>query len=497
MAEEKSFLNAIKWAYTGNWGERSFSALFTFVLAAILGPKDFGIVAIAMVYISFLQLFLDQGFMAALIQRKNLEPGHLDAVFWMDVVLSLFLVGMSVLLGGWWAVKNHAPEAAHLVSVLSLCIPIEGLAAVQGAILSRNLDFRALSIRSNIAVIISGVIGIGMALAGFRVWALVAQQIVRDSVALILLWKLSPWRPRFTFSWTHLKDLVGFSISNFTAQLGLFAEGQTASIFLGLFFGPVAVGLYRVADRLVNSVVVMATTSIQAVSLPEFARNQANPVELRKSALTSIRLSSAMTLPALSGMAAVSWALMATLGPQWTSATGALKVLCVMGMSTVFACFTGPMLQAISKPHYVAILAWGRTAIGTILLVVVGLAVRNRPVTWQITGIAVARTVALAGFVMPVFLYILMRICNISFRDLRIAVAPSVFASAGTIAAVELFHLSGLLANGKPVILLAAEVFVGGVVGVVVLLAADTQLRGFVVALQQRISRSPAFSRSG
>ena len=363
--------------------------------------------------------------------------------------------------------------------------------------LSRNLDFRALSIRSNIAVIISGVIGIGMALAGFRVWALVAQQIVRDSVALILLWKLSPWRPRFTFSWTHLKDLVGFSISNFTAQLGLFAEGQTASIFLGLFFGPVAVGLYRVADRLVNSVVVMATTSIQAVSLPEFARNQANPVELRKSALTSIRLSSAMTLPALSGMAAVSWALMATLGPQWTSATGALKVLCVMGMSTVFACFTGPMLQAISKPHYVAILAWGRTAIGTILLVVVGLAVRNRPVTWQITGIAVARTVALAGFVMPVFLYILMRICNISFRDLRIAVAPSVFASAGTIAAVELFHLSGLLANGKPVILLAAEVFVGGVVGVVVLLAADTQLRGFVVALQQRISRSPAFSRSG
>ena len=148
MTSNKSFLNALKWAYTGNWGERAFSALFTFILAAILGPHDFGTVAIAIVYISFLQIFLDQGFMAALIQKKNLEPEHLDAVFWMDLVLSLFLVGMSILLGGWWAARNHAPEASSLISVLSLCIPIQGLAAVQGAILNKNMDFKALSIRS-------------------------------------------------------------------------------------------------------------------------------------------------------------------------------------------------------------------------------------------------------------------------------------------------------------------------------------------------------------
>ena len=184
MTSKKSFLNSVKWAYTGNWGERSFSALFTIVLAALLGPRDFGTVAIAMIYIAFLQMFLDQGFMAALIQKKNLKPEHLDAVFWMDLVLSLFLVGTSILLSGWWAAKNHTPEAATLISVLSLCIPIEGLAAVQSAILSRNMDFRALSIRSNIAVLFSGVIGIGMAIAGFRVWALVGQQLARESCGL-------------------------------------------------------------------------------------------------------------------------------------------------------------------------------------------------------------------------------------------------------------------------------------------------------------------------
>jgi O-antigen/teichoic acid export membrane protein len=495
MTSKKSFLNSVKWAYTGNWGERSFSALFTIVLAALLGPRDFGTVAIAMIYIAFLQMFLDQGFMAALIQKKNLKPEHLDAVFWMDLVLSLFLVGTSILLSGWWAAKNHTPEAATLISVLSLCIPIEGLAAVQSAILNRNMDFRALSIRSNIAVLFSGVIGIGMAFAGFRVWALVGQQLARDLAALFLLWKLSSWRPRFEFSWQHLKELMGFSVSNFTAQLALFAEGQSASIFLGLFFGPVAVGLYRLADRLVNSVVAMATSSIQSVSLPEFARFQDQPEELRRSALACIRFSSAMTLPALSGMASVSWALMATLGPKWIPAADALKVLCLMGMSTVFACFTGPMLQALSRPHHVAALAWARTAVGTLLLVGVGFVVRNHPIAWQITGIALARTVALAGIVMPVFLYILMRLCMISFEDLRTAVKPSVLASMSIITAVVLFHLSGLLASGKPLILLIAEIAVGGIVGLTVLLALDSQLRGFVFSLQQRILGSPALSR--
>ncbi len=270
MTPKTSFLNAVKWAYTGNWGERAFSSLFTFILAAVLGPRDFGVVAIALIYIAFLQMFLDQGFMAALIQRKDLEQEHLDAVFWMDVVLSLLLVGVSIVLSGWWAARNHAPEAGKLISVLSLCIPIQGLGAVQSATLSRRLDFRALSIRSNTAVVLSGVVGIGMALAGFRVWALVGQQLTRDFAALVLLWRLSPWRPRLEFSARHLKDLVGFASSNFMAQIAIFAEMQASSVLLGMLFGPVAVGLYRLADRLVSSVVAMATTSIQAVSLPEF-----------------------------------------------------------------------------------------------------------------------------------------------------------------------------------------------------------------------------------
>src|SRR6202034_4678000 len=108
---------------------------------------------------------------------------------------------------------------------------------------------------------------------------------------------------------------------------------------LGLIFGPVAVGLYRVADRVGNSIVTMATSSVQAVSLPEFSKLQDQPAALRKSALICVWLSSTLTLPILSGVAAVSWALMATLGSKWIPAVNALKLLCLVGIASVFSSF--------------------------------------------------------------------------------------------------------------------------------------------------------------
>src|ERR1700747_3255436 len=123
MKPKRSFLNAVKWAYSANWGDRAFSALFTFILAAILGPRDFGLVSIGLIYLSFMQMFLDQGLVAALIQRPELKRQHCDSVFWINLFLSLLLVGLTVLLSGWWARINHAPDLAQLLSVMSLSIP--------------------------------------------------------------------------------------------------------------------------------------------------------------------------------------------------------------------------------------------------------------------------------------------------------------------------------------------------------------------------------------
>jgi PST family polysaccharide transporter len=483
---KKSFSHAVKWSYAATWGEKAFGALFTFFLAAILGPKDFGVVSIAVVYVLFLQMLLDQGLATALIQKKDLEPDHVNAVFWADMTLSLVFVGASFLLSRWWASVNHAPQAAAIISVLSLCIPIEGMAIVQKSLLSREMDFKSLSIRSNVSVLIGGVVGVGMAFARCGVWALVGQQLTRDLTALVLLWRLSHWRPKLAFSWKHLKDLMGFSISNFIAQLGVFADTYASSIVLGLFFGPVAVGLYRLADRVMSTVLSAATTSIQTVSLPEFSRFQDQPIELRKSVLTCIRLSSTITLPALAGVAAVSTSLMATVGAQWIPAAGVLQVLCVSGMFCVFAYFTGPLLLALAKVKLVALLVWSSTVAGVALLLVAGVLTRGHPIGTEIMGIALARFLIGAILVTPVFLSLLMRLAGIALRDLWSAIAPSMLAAVGVVLSVLVFRSLGRLSTAKPAILLAAEVFVGGMTGLAILLFFDIQLRGAIARLIKR-----------
>lgn len=487
MATQRSFLNSVKWAYTANWGERAFSALFMFILAAMLGPRDFGVISIALTQILFLQMFLDQGLASALIQRKDLKQEHLDAVFWMDLALSLILVLLSIIFSPWWTRLNHAPEAAPVVSAISVSIVIEALSMVQTSLLRRHMDFKSLSIRTNISVLVSGVIGIGMAVAGFRVWALVGQQVVRDLTALILLWKLSPWRPRLEFSWKHLRELLGFSIPNFTAQLANFADGQTSSVLLGVLFGPIALGLYRLAERFVGCVLVMATSSIQAVSLPEFSRLQDKPEELRRSALSCIRLSASVTLPALAGLAAISGPLLATMGTQWMPALGVLRILCAAGMAIIFAYFTGPLMQALARTHQLAMLEWGRTAVGGLLLAVAGFMVRGAPANWQIMAVALSRLVTAALIISPVYLYILMRLCKTSFQELMAAAGPAISASLSVVGAVSLLAYSSLLASDRPLFLLALEIAVGSTVGLLVLVGLDTQFRISLIMMRDRM----------
>jgi O-antigen/teichoic acid export membrane protein len=492
MKKHDSFLHSLKWAYTGNWGEKIFSGLFSVVVAGLLGPRDFGTAAIALVYIGFLQLFLDQGLAAALIQRKNLEPEHLDAVFWMDFGLSMVLVGLTILFSRAWAAVNHAPQAAAIIPVYSLCIVFEALSIVQTAILRREMDFKSLSIRTNVSVLLSGVLGIGMAFAGFGVWALVVQQLSKDIIALVLLWKLSKWHPRFEFSWKHLKQLMRFSIPNFGAQLGVFADGQAGSVILGLFFGPVAVGLYRIAERVTNSIVTMAMASIQAVALPQFSRLQDDPEGLGKSVLNCVRLSAMVTLPVLAGLFAVSHPLMAMIGPQWLAAADALRVLSVLGMVIVFAFFTGPLLQALGKTRQIAGLEWGRAVVNVLILTVAGFLVRTASQDTQVMAIAIGRLIAAVFLVGPVFVFILLKHCRVSAWEFGAAIAPSAVAALSVVVSVAIFDHSSLsqwLSNGRRFVLLVADVLVGGTTGIAVLLRLESELGRSVIDVLRRFVR--------
>jgi len=477
----------VLWSYLMNGGEKAIFALVTFILASILGPRDFGMVSMAMVYILFIQMFLEQGLCLALIQRKNLDAKHLDSVFWMVLVAGLALVGTSVALSGWWSRVNHLPALARLIRWLSVSIVVESLSVVQRAVLMRDMDFKSLSLRSNAAAAFGAVVSLGMAFSGLGVWALVGQKLGEDAAALLLLWKLSHWRPRFRFSLLHMKQLFGFSVASLFTKIGVFVNGYSTGLLMGLFFGPVAVGVYRLAERLITTVLDVTTTPLQLAAFPQFARLQDNQAELRKSVLQCLKLSATLTIPAFTGLALVSGPLMRALGPQWKMATHVLQILCILGVILTFTRFAETLLPALSRVRSIAITKWSECFLMVCLLSFMSLALKKLPIEEQVIGIALSRLGLGALVFGPILLYLLMSCSGISFSLLFSVMIPPLLAAGAAAAAVLGILISGLIQGARPVAVLAAEVMLGGLAAMGTLYVSDWQLRD---NLRQFISKA-------
>jgi teichuronic acid exporter len=492
-----SLASPLRWAFVMNWGQRGVSTVVTFVLAGLLGPHDFGLVAIAAVYIAFIQVFLEQGIGAAVIQRERLEPEHLDSAFWMNLVWGLLLIGLSIGLAGWWSALNHLPELERVIDVLSVLIPISALTVVQQAVLQRDLKFKKLAVRSNISALIGGACGIAMGLAGAGVWALVAQQLVAAAAALVLLWSVSHWVPRARFSWLHARELLGFSIQAFLGNVAVFVTRRADALLMGIFFGPAAVGLYRLADRLVEAVITLSTRPVQVVSFPHFSRLQGDPQALRGSVRACMRITLITTIPAMAILAASSDFVMATLGPAWVGAADPLKVLSVVGIGKALILFTGPLLFAVAKPHFRTIVVWSLALVSAAVLVVVALLLRDKSTSEQVLGVAVSRVFVFVALFVPISLALIWRVSGVTPRSL-LSLAPVPVASglaAGGV--VALARATGLVADLPAVLALLVAGGLGALVGISVLLVLEPRVRAEVRALLRAVRRRPLAPTDG
>jgi O-antigen/teichoic acid export membrane protein len=483
--QRRTFLGALKWAFAMNWGQRALGAFFTFVLAALLGPHDFGVVAIAMIYIALAQVFLEQGFATALIQREDLEPDHLDSAFWMNLLWSLALAGVTVAVSGWWADLNGAPELREVISVLSLLLVFEGLNIVQQAYLQRKADFKKLAVRTNIAALVGGVVGVVLAVAGAGVWALVAQQLAMDAIALVLIWMLSPWRPARRFSRRHARDLLGFSSHVFFANLGGFVNRRSDALLLGVFFGPVVVGIYRLADRFVDLLFDLTTRPVALISLPLFSRLQQDRDHLRGALETCLRLTLLLTVPALLVLAACSDFLLAAIGPEWEPGGDALKLLALAGIGKAVIAFTGPLLFALGRPAFRAVMLWLLGAASAGAVVAVASVLQSASEERQIFGVALSRAVLFLLVFVPANLLIIEWLTGFRLRGFAAMAAAPAAAGAAAIAVVFVLREATAIETIAPVAGLAVAGVLSTVTAVGTLLLLDPGARAYIRGLRR------------
>jgi O-antigen/teichoic acid export membrane protein len=482
--ERRTFLGSLKWAFAMNWGQRSLSALFTVVLAALLGPHDFGVVAIALVYIQLCYVFLEQGFSTAVIQRENLERDHLHAAFWLNLASCVVLAGVTVAVSGWWADVNGAPELREVLPVLSLFLVFEGLMIVQDAYLQRQAQYKKLAVIWNIAALVGGGLGVGLALAGAGVWALVVQLLSMDATALVLTWVVSPWKPAFRFSRRHARDLLGFSSHVLVANLGGYVNRRADALLVGVFFGPVVVGIYRLADRFVDLLLELTMRPVGMVSLPFFSRLQRDRENLGNAVATCMRVTLVASVPALLVLAACSDFLLAVMGPEWSAGADALKLLALAGIAKAIIAFTGPLLFAVGRPAFRAIMLWLLGAASAGAVVGVASLLESASEERQIFGVALSRALLFLLVFVPINLVIVERLTGFRLREFAImAAAPTAAGSAGVAVVFALREATAIESIPPFVGLAVAGVLAAGTAAGVLLLL-DKRSRAYVRTLR-------------
>ena len=413
-----------------NWGQKGIAAGITVILAAIVGPSDFGLVAIASVFIFFVNIFVEQGLHVAIVQRKDLKDEHVDACFWFTMALSLALAALGVGLAGWWASVNDEPRLAPIISVLSVSILLTGLTIVPQALLAKAMAFKSLAIRSNLAAIVGGAVGIVMALRGDGVWALVGQRIVSQAASVALLWKVSNWTPGFRLSRPHLLEMLSFSSRSLLARMADFVGNRADVVIMGLLFGPIAVGMYKLAERLVSLPMQLLARSLTMPALSHLSSADPQGEAFSRRLRNCLRINAAIVFPAMAMLAVTATPIMRIMGEEWRGAEWALVVLACAGVPRSILMIMGTGVIAAGKPQYDALVMWVSAAAHLAGVTAIGYTLRDATPVTQAWAIAGSHAILAIVVDLPLHLHFLRRASAVSIAGSLLAVAPGVLVVA-------------------------------------------------------------------
>jgi O-antigen/teichoic acid export membrane protein len=279
--KEKSII-AFAWDISGRIGLQSVSFLVTILLARLLSPEDFGLLAIVNVVVAISGTFVDMGLGSALIQKKELEDYHYSSVFFFNIGMGL-LIALALFFSSKLIATFYEREIIGVISkVMALIFIINSFGNVIRNKLQRELNFKTLTITNWFSAILSGIIGISMAFAGFGVWSLVAQAISAPLFANIMLFILEKWRPKLTLNFTAIKELWGFGFKMFLSGIIENVFSQLDYLIIGKAFNPAKLGYYYRARSLQNIIYSYSSNSLISVLFPALSQLQTANKEYKK-----------------------------------------------------------------------------------------------------------------------------------------------------------------------------------------------------------------------
>lgn len=320
--------NAVWWSTLEILARYGVQFVVMVVLARLLTPDDFGLIAMLLVFTSIGTLLVDSGFGTALIQRQHTTADDETTVFIFTACAGIVTATVLMLAAPTIAVFFNQPKLIELTRVMAVVLPLGAFAAVPDALLTMSLDFKARARAEVVASLCSGAVAVALALRGFGVWSLAWQSIVSIGVRGILLWIYSGWRPRGHYRAASFRSLFGFGGYMLLSGVLSAVAVRLQSLMIGKLFDSSALGYYTLAQNTQSAPSSFMGQVLSRVGLPVFSTLAHDREKLVAALRSSLRMAMFMFVPCMVGIAVVARPLIDMLyGARWGHAAPILSVL--------------------------------------------------------------------------------------------------------------------------------------------------------------------------
>lgn len=445
-------ISGLFWKLMEHGGTQGIQFIVSLILARLLQPDDYGTITLVVIFLNIANVFVQCGLTTSIIQKKNADEVDFSSGFYFSLIIAGLLFFVIFFTAPSIAGFYQKPLLIPVLKVLSFTLFFGAFNSIQNAIIARDIQFKKLFFSSTGSILISGIVGIYMAVSGFGVWALVGQAITNQLTSTLILWFTVKWRPRSIFSIKRVKNLFFYGWKLLASSLIDTLYTNLHSLIIGKMYNPAILGFYNRGNQFPSIIVTNINGSIQAVMLPVLSAEQDNIPRVKDMVRRSIVTSSFIVFPIMVGLAVTAEPLVRfLLTDKWLSCVPFLQIFCA-----------SYVLWPIHTSNLQAINALGRSDIFLKLEIIkkfIGLAILAVTVYFGIYAIALGQV--LIGIISTfINAYPNKKLLNYSYFEQVKDIMPSLVLSLVMGAVVWCFQLFGF----KVWLTLIVQVCVGIVV---------------------------------
>lgn len=449
--KQNVFSNII-WRFAERCGAQIVQFIVQIVLARILAPEAYGTVALITVFTTIFQVFVDSGLGNALIQKKDADDLDFSTVFYTNIAFCVILYTIIFFISPIIANFYNDASLTILIRVLSITILISGIKNVQQAYVSKKLMFKKFFWATIGGTIVAAIVGIAMALNGFGVWALIAQQLTNLTIDTIILWITVKWRPKLQFSFQRLKGLFSYGWKLLVSAIIDTVYNNIRSLIIGKKYSSSDLAYYNKGKQFPNLIINNVNTAIDSVLLPTMSNVQDSKEKVKAMTRKSIKTSVFIMAPLMMGLAfCANNVIELLLTEKWLPAVPYLCIFCITYMFYPIHTANLNAIKAMGRSDLFLKLEILKKVVGIILLLA----------TMNISVMAMAYSLIISSFLSQIInAWPNKKLLNYSYVEQMKDILPSILLAVGMGGIVSVFNLL----NIHIILKLILQVMAGGII---------------------------------